>query len=219
MFGALGLAQSAFQTMFLAYCRICTVDGALPIGAPTSPVLSNIVSRRLDQAASRYRSGSHRYTRYADDLTFSARKPHFPTEFTEYRVDGTVAIGPALGQTIWKTVSESRNPECQARIHSESNRHYRQREAKRGQEVGPESPGDDAQLRTRGADACRERYIETKQGSRNRDRSVPDFLLVLRGKSLTWATFVARGRPLPQVPGPDLRDSKRLERSLRQEPG
>jgi hypothetical protein len=51
---------------------ICTSDGHLPQGAPTSPALSNLVCRRLDARLSRLAeaAGGH-YTRYADDLTFS----------------------------------------------------------------------------------------------------------------------------------------------------
>jgi retron-type reverse transcriptase len=51
---------------------ICTADGGLPIGAPTSPALLNRVLVRTDEvlhaAAQRL---DCRYTRYADDLTFS----------------------------------------------------------------------------------------------------------------------------------------------------
>ncbi len=52
--------------------RICTSDGHLPQGAPTSPALSNLVCRRLDARLSALaaRAGGQ-YTRYADDLTFS----------------------------------------------------------------------------------------------------------------------------------------------------
>ncbi|MBR03048.1 MAG: hypothetical protein CL394_06960, partial [Acidiferrobacteraceae bacterium] len=52
--------------------QLCSYNGALPTGAPTSPALLNIVFRAADQAihnvAERH---GFVYTRYADDLTFS----------------------------------------------------------------------------------------------------------------------------------------------------
>ncbi len=52
--------------------RICTCNGALPQGAPTSPPLSNYICRGLDGSLQQIAKASYStYTRYADDLTFS----------------------------------------------------------------------------------------------------------------------------------------------------
>jgi RNA-directed DNA polymerase len=54
--------------------RLCTLDGSLPQGAPTSPALSNLSVLVVDKRISAYaRKQRIRYTRYADDLTFSGQ--------------------------------------------------------------------------------------------------------------------------------------------------
>ena len=68
--------------------RLCTHEGALPQGAPTSPRLSNLVNYRLDARLSalvgRQRSVAvpigalANYSRYADDLTFSFSPANHP---------------------------------------------------------------------------------------------------------------------------------------------
>ncbi|MEL5445070.1 retron St85 family RNA-directed DNA polymerase [Serratia ureilytica] len=58
-----------------ALTSLCTVDGALPQGAPTSPTLSNLVCLRLDQRIGKYcENKALTYTRYADDITISGNK-------------------------------------------------------------------------------------------------------------------------------------------------
>ena len=52
--------------------KLCTLNGKLPQGAPSSPVLSNIVFFPLDKRIEAYcRYNGIIYTRYSDDLTFS----------------------------------------------------------------------------------------------------------------------------------------------------
>lgn len=67
-FARLGWNADAAQLL----TRLCTHEGSLPQGAPTSPRLSNLVNfkldARLDALARRFGAD---YTRYADDMTFS----------------------------------------------------------------------------------------------------------------------------------------------------
>ncbi len=67
-----GLGERLSSTAISMLCDVCTANGGLPIGAPTSPALLNRVLIKTDEVllqAARAR-GLH-YTRYADDLTFS----------------------------------------------------------------------------------------------------------------------------------------------------
>lgn len=55
---------------------LCTYEGSLPQGAPTSPCLANLAFRAIDQEIVRMcENRSVKYSRYADDLTFSCRRP------------------------------------------------------------------------------------------------------------------------------------------------
>lgn len=52
--------------------KLCTLNGSLPQGSPTSPALSNLISLRLDKRLAGFALKEKiRYTRYADDITFS----------------------------------------------------------------------------------------------------------------------------------------------------
>lgn len=57
------------------YAQLLTYENKLPQGAPTSPVMTNIICKRLDhqliKIAKKYRMT---YSRYADDLTFSSHR-------------------------------------------------------------------------------------------------------------------------------------------------
>lgn len=77
--------QKQLQSIFLAppfsfseetancLSRLCTCNHRLPMGAPTSPILSNFACIPLDQDLQNLCNARKlRYTRYADDLTFSS---------------------------------------------------------------------------------------------------------------------------------------------------
>ncbi len=62
--------------------KICCYSGRLPQGAPTSPIVSNMICARMDselrKLTTEFKCTS--YTRYADDITFSTTLSNFPVE-------------------------------------------------------------------------------------------------------------------------------------------
>jgi RNA-directed DNA polymerase len=76
--------------------QICTHRNGLPQGAPTSPILSNYIASQLDRRLSRIaRENGLRYSRFADDITFSTSRAQFPTSVLRV-LDGPAATGKAL---------------------------------------------------------------------------------------------------------------------------
>lgn len=60
------------KSIAVMLANLCCLNGVLPQGAPTSPALSNIVFSKIDYKIANYiKPYNIRYTRYADDLTFS----------------------------------------------------------------------------------------------------------------------------------------------------
>jgi RNA-directed DNA polymerase len=81
--------------------QICCLDGRPPIGAPTSPVVSNMICRRLDrQLSDLARRRGCRYSRYADDLTFSTNRTSFPTALAEVDESNVVTLGAELTRMV-----------------------------------------------------------------------------------------------------------------------
>lgn len=60
------------KSVSMMLSKLCTLRNSLPQGAPTSPMLSNLIFYELDKKLFRYcQARNIRYTRYADDMTFS----------------------------------------------------------------------------------------------------------------------------------------------------
>lgn len=67
-----------FHNLSCFLAHLCCLNNSLPQGAPTSPYLSNLRMIPIDESIKKYTSPKMiRYTRYADDLTFSGDfNPH-----------------------------------------------------------------------------------------------------------------------------------------------
>ena len=78
--------------------KLCTLKGVLPQGASTSAYLSNLILLDFDKSVSLYcLERSIRYTRYADDLTFSGEFDHKALlNFIDYKLK---ALGLKLNQS------------------------------------------------------------------------------------------------------------------------
>jgi len=75
--------------------RLCCYSGHLPQGAPTSPILSNMICYRLDTDLLLAAKASRAiYTRYADDITFSSYQA--PTPLFEGGVPAAGRFTPEL---------------------------------------------------------------------------------------------------------------------------
>ncbi len=107
--------------------QICCFNGYLPQGAPSSPIVSNMICAKLDSELQRL-AKEHRctYTRYADDITISTSHLIFPgglAYFSDER--GRVEIGDELKTIIkdnWFEINELKN---RLQPYSETPRSYR----------------------------------------------------------------------------------------------
>lgn len=79
---------------YLTY--LLTWQGKLPVGAPTSPILSNFIMSELDKTLSEIQNLT--YSRYADDLTFSSNNLTL-TEF-KGKIEDIIKIIEKQGFTI-----------------------------------------------------------------------------------------------------------------------
>jgi hypothetical protein len=93
-------------TVATLIAQISCYKNALPQGAPTSPIISNIVSRPLDlklvDLAKRYGCC---YTRFADDITFSTNKAVFPEQLA--KLEANTSHDWVLGDKIREAVTKA----------------------------------------------------------------------------------------------------------------
>lgn len=86
-----------------AISHLCCYNDRLPQGAPTSPIISNIVCAKLDSGLRLLaKENNCFYTRYADDITFSTTRKNFPTDLGVIYGGGTqdIKIGDKLASIL-----------------------------------------------------------------------------------------------------------------------
>lgn len=86
--------------------RISCFNGVLPQGAPTSPIISNMICARMDSELKKL-AWQHKcvYTRYADDMSFSTHRNVFPKSLAFFESNAEksdVVIGPLLEEVVLK---------------------------------------------------------------------------------------------------------------------
>lgn len=82
--------------------QICCYDNQLPQGAPTSPIISNMLCAKMDSQLQRLaRDYRCIYTRYADDITFSTARAKFPPQLAPFSdSSGKLNLGNELKEII-----------------------------------------------------------------------------------------------------------------------
>jgi len=81
--------------------QICCFNNHLPQGAPTSPIISNMICAKMDSELQDLAWNTRCfYTRYADDITFSTTLSEFPVPIAKVHSLLDVEIGEELEKVI-----------------------------------------------------------------------------------------------------------------------
>ena len=93
-----GLELTNEDAVFATF--ICTKDGFLTIGAPSSPIITNTMMHDFDETLFEFcKINNIIYSRYADDLFFSSSKPNSFVGIIE-KIQETIANSPILKLSI-----------------------------------------------------------------------------------------------------------------------
>ena len=88
------------QRVATILAQLCCYRNHIPQGAPTSPIISNMICSKLDGELQRFaRIIRCNYTRYADDITFSTTLDQFSEDLIKETADGLI-LGDALVRHI-----------------------------------------------------------------------------------------------------------------------
>lgn len=85
---------------------------ALPQGGPSSPIITNMICRRLDARLTRLCNKSKaRYSRYVDDITISTNAEEFDPGIVTIERSGEIVLGSRLKKAIaseWFAINENK---------------------------------------------------------------------------------------------------------------
>lgn len=81
--------------------QICCYNSTLPQGAPTSPIISNMICEKMDKEIGRLsRRFGYVYTRYADDMSLSTMDADFLDNIVKIDTNGRLEVGSDLYEII-----------------------------------------------------------------------------------------------------------------------
>jgi RNA-directed DNA polymerase len=106
--------------------KICCHNNQLPQGAPTSPVISNMLCASMDGQLQRL-AKRHKctYTRYADDITFSTTLSRFPEGLASLVGEDSVAE-VVLGEDLISTIEDNGFTVNQKKIRLQHKRNHQE---------------------------------------------------------------------------------------------
>jgi RNA-directed DNA polymerase len=86
--------------------HLITYENRLPQGAPSSPLISNMIAWALDKNLLRLAREEHvDYTRYADDISFSSKKKHPPSALVTWEGQYPARYRLSIGDPLLKAIS------------------------------------------------------------------------------------------------------------------
>lgn len=85
--------------------QICCFNNELPQGAPTSPIVSNMICGKMDSELNRFaKRNKCAYSRYADDITISTNRSLFPKSVAQRGDSPRTAI---LGENLIQIIKQN----------------------------------------------------------------------------------------------------------------
>ncbi len=97
----MGIPYKLNPTVATILAQICCFNNQVPQGAPTSPIITNMICAKMDsQLIQLAKVNRCDYTRYVDDITFSTNLRELPSDLATLNDLGQLEIGTELDTII-----------------------------------------------------------------------------------------------------------------------